>query len=464
MKKMTWGLALLTMFACTQQNPNQVTLSGTIENPVGNEVLVSFDKQTDTLKLDETGKFTGIITVAKSGYASLIQGKESTKMFLIPGQNLQVSIDTKEFDETIAYTGENEKINNYLAKNCLANEKMNLNPRVLFALEEEAFIAKTDSVYKVKLQLLADLKTEAPKLNPEFEKLENARLLYSWAINYNSYPGYHAYLSRNKEYKPSEKIEAYKNKIDLNQAELLELSEYKNFISAYIGGKANKLMEKDESYEKNMTGYTKAKFAAIQQNANNKEVVGYLTFATTLTYIDREGANVDQEIMDKFKEICTNQEWIKKVQEKVAKWSKLAKGQPAFDFNGQDIEGKKVALSDLKGKYVYVDVWATWCGPCRGELPHLEKLEKEFHGKNVAFVSMSVDTNKEAWKKMVSEKQMKGIQLHAAKAFKSSICKDYMINGIPRFMLFDMEGNIINVNAPRPSGNIKEVLNKLENI
>ena len=121
-------------------------------------------------------------------------------------------------------------------------------------------------------------------------------------------------------------------------------------------------------------------------------------------------------------------------------------------------------MSDFRGKFVYIDVWATWCGPCRAELPHLEKLQEHFReNENIVFVSVSVDNTKDPWEKMVKEKKLKGVQLFA-KGRKSSISKEYMINSIPRFLLIDTDGKIIDSNAPRPSGEIKEILENLDGI
>ena len=127
------------------------------------------------------------------------------------------------------------------------------------------------------------------------------------------------------------------------------------------------------------------------------------------------------------------------------------KGSPAFNFAYEDISGKKVSMTDLKGKVVLIDVWATWCGPCKVEIPHLKQLEEEFKGKNVEFVSVSVDVlkDKEKWKTFVAEKELGGTQLFAAGW--SDITKYYDITGIPRFMVFDQEGKIVTADAPRPS-------------
>ena len=114
-----------------------------------------------------------------------------------------------------------------------------------------------------------------------------------------------------------------------------------------------------------------------------------------------------------------------------------------------DIEGNAVNLGDLKGKYLYVDVWATWCGPCRQEIPHLKKLEAQFHGKNIHFVSISLDARRKDWVAMVEKEQLGGIQLIGGP--EAQIALDYKITGIPRFLLFDPEGKLIDNNMTRPS-------------
>ncbi|SEW10042.1 TlpA disulfide reductase family protein [Chitinophaga arvensicola] len=129
----------------------------------------------------------------------------------------------------------------------------------------------------------------------------------------------------------------------------------------------------------------------------------------------------------------------------------FAAGEAAINFSGEDINGKKVSLTDLKGKVVVVDVWATWCGPCKAEMPHLSKLEEEMEGKNVVFLGCSVDEakDKQKWIDFVKQQEMKGIQIFVNGW--SDITKNYDIKGIPRFMVFDQKGNIVNIDAPRPS-------------
>jgi thiol-disulfide isomerase/thioredoxin len=138
------------------------------------------------------------------------------------------------------------------------------------------------------------------------------------------------------------------------------------------------------------------------------------------------------------------------------------KGAPSPSFvDYENYAGGNTSLSDLKGKYVYIDIWATWCGPCIREIPSLKKLEHQFKDKNIEFVSISVDNGRgykgdataayQGWKKMIADKALGGTQLFADAGFTSKFIQDYRINSIPRFILIDPSGNIVSADAPRPS-------------
>ncbi len=145
---------------------------------------------------------------------------------------------------------------------------------------------------------------------------------------------------------------------------------------------------------------------------------------------------------------------------------KALDGQESPKFvNYENNAGGSTSLDDLKGKYVYIDVWATWCGPCKAEIPHLKEVEKAYHDKNIEFVSISIDKEKDydKWKAMITEKELGGIQLLADSDWKSRFVTDYKIKGIPRFILIDPQGKIVSSDAPRPSDDrLKELFNELK--
>ncbi|QEC42292.1 TlpA family protein disulfide reductase [Pseudobacter ginsenosidimutans] len=120
-------------------------------------------------------------------------------------------------------------------------------------------------------------------------------------------------------------------------------------------------------------------------------------------------------------------------------------------FSLPDTAGRIVSLQDMKGKIVVVDVWATWCVPCVAEFPSLKQLEHDYGKRNVAFVGISMDSEKfrDYWKNFVAEKAPGSIQLFAGP--QSPFSKMYKIGGIPRFMIFDSTGKMLFGDAPRAS-------------
>lgn len=139
-------------------------------------------------------------------------------------------------------------------------------------------------------------------------------------------------------------------------------------------------------------------------------------------------------------------------------------GIEAHPFTLENEKGEMVSLSDFKGKYVYIDIWATWCGPCNYEIPKLKVLEKEMEGYDIAFISISVDKpkDKQAWLTFIKEHELPGTTLITDNAFDFPFGAYYNLKGIPRFMLIDPNGKMISNNCWRPSDpKLKEYLMSL---
>ena len=117
-------------------------------------------------------------------------------------------------------------------------------------------------------------------------------------------------------------------------------------------------------------------------------------------------------------------------------------------INLYDLKGNKVDFSKYRGKYVYIDMWASWCVPCIKEIPYLKALEKELQNDNVCFLSLSIDTKEDAWKKKVADLGLEG-ELVINKDNK--LCEALNVTGIPFFLIYDKEGKLYKYNAYRPS-------------
>ena len=391
--KVLFTIALSTLlFACTKTDPNLVTISGEITNPIGESISFSSQDTSYSTTTNEDGTFSISFLLDSATYLNFGHGVEHTAMYIKPGDKISLTIDTELFDETIQYEGSMES--SFLAKKYLIEEENDF--------WGETYYKSTANKYKESLE---QFKSE----------LINGfgRITDSVFINYE--------------------IEDIDEMIDYLIKKQSKLSDYSKDVREY--------MWETSKASKNYNFYSAMDSLNIEQFSTMLD--GYSTeFLSLLSKVTDSDFIV--EAKEKIKK--TTNRWSER---KVAIDNMPQEGEPAINFTYPDKDGNEFSLSSFKGNLVYVDVWATWCGPCKAQIPALQQLEEEYHEKNITFLSISVDTDKDAWLKMVAEKELGGVQLWADGW--SQITKDYAIFGIPRFMLFSAEGNVISTDAPRPS-------------
>jgi thiol-disulfide isomerase/thioredoxin len=138
-------------------------------------------------------------------------------------------------------------------------------------------------------------------------------------------------------------------------------------------------------------------------------------------------------------------------------------GKSSYNFSLPDTAGKMVSMKDFKGKVVFIDVWATWCGPCRAQFPFLKEIEEEYaNNKDIVFVGISLDKKevRQKWVDMIRKENLGGVQL--LDDFGKTFGRKYEVTAIPRFMLIDKKGNWIEIRCPLPEAkeNLKRYLDK----
>ncbi|MFY0686570.1 MAG: TlpA family protein disulfide reductase [Cyclobacteriaceae bacterium] len=449
MNKGTKMFALgLVMVSCQQTQIDYALLSGKVENPVSNNISIRGDEFSQNIDVEDDGSFSDTLRI-KEGYYTFSHG-ERTTFYLKPGENIYMTIDTEAFDETASYEGTGAERNNYLAKKYLLDEEVSGSYKEMMLLDEKAFVSKSSEINATLLQHL----TETEGMEENFFGKEQKGINYENLSRIQAYEDAHAYYAGEDDFKVSETFKEPLATVDFDNAkDFDEIPAYKGLVRSYYLNYSS------------ITNDPDALLAAINtiRQLKSENIKHALAEPLTSFYMS---PNVDN-LEDVYKGILamvTDEEQKGEITEKYDKISKLVKGNPSPQFEYPNPDSTFFSLEDLKGKFVYIDIWATWCGPCLREIPALKEMEVVYSQKNVQFVSISIDRRRdyEKWQNMIVEKQLGGLQLFAEDDWNSTIVKDYAIEGIPRFILLDRDGNIVSADAPRPSSpKLAEMLDDL---
>lgn len=432
MKKILLLVAALAIVSCeSEPKIDYAILAGKIENPKQDKIVVSAGDFKQEISVDKDGSFVDTLSV-DAGFYTATYGRNRATLFLSPGDSLHLTTNALQFNN-LAYKGKGAAENTYLVEKAVEDRKMNF--QQVYTNEEAAFL----ETIKEKKAKAVDALKKAKDLNPAFIALEEENINYEYLVNLLRYPSYHPYFTKKQDFKVSEGFLNPLKELDFDNAE-----DFKNF-------EAYQQIVSQHYFEKFYTDSTKTEALTLIKDLKSQNIKNAL--AEELVYALSPSSKDLDLIYTTIKEISTDEELVKEATKKYEKVQNLVAGKDSPTFDYENHKGGTTSLADLKGKYVYIDVWATWCGPCIGEIPSLQKVEEQYHDKNIAFVSISIDQKNayDTWKKMVVEKELGGIQLMADNAWQSKFVTDYAIEGIPRFILIGPDGKIVNADAPRPS-------------
>jgi len=433
-------ICLFTLLASAQDNVT-VKLSGKITNPNSDTLLIKdgWGEQYHLITLKEDGTFSSEFIIS-SGYYRVNDLSESTTIYLGEDYDLYLTLDTDSFDESIKFTGNGSEANNYLAKKALAQEKMgNLNYYGYYCkLKENKFLSLTDSLYTISLALL----TRQVIMDEQFVKLESNGIENKRAYKLKTYEPTYKYLTGDKQFSVSKDFPDPFKGFDINDADLIKAPQFLSLISDYI------------HYHRDTTAYRKTEdyylyqIQSMVEKIDNEEVKKH-----AVHYFSRNAISSTKKIdeyYEIYKSIETDPKKLKFIEGKYLARQKTQKRATSPPFSYEGVDGKIITQEDIMGKLVYIDLWATWCGPCVREIPYFDTLQDAFKDREILFVSICQNDTKERWKQAVEVKNLKGLQLFAA-GDGGQFYEDYQVTGIPRYIILDKVGIIVDSDAKRPS-------------
>lgn len=443
-------LALIgvSIVSCNKKEPvkDYLIISGKIENFKKREITLTGFNFEKKIKFDrKTGSFKDTIRINRDGYYTLIlQAKRaSLNLYLNDTVNTEIIADYKNIGN-VMYKGTNSNINDYFVKKKKSWKKHITNANKFFSFEEDEFLEKLEA-YKDDLTELSI----SNNLPTDFLKAEVKNIDYEYLRNISNYEKFHSILTGNEDFKTSEDFpDAFENFNFSNGDDYVNSFSYRAMLNEQLDRIAR---EKNKDGEDFYLTYLET----IQTEVNDtiaKNDLLHKSAVKSITYTDNL-----KEFYNKFKAYSTNKKHKDEIAKSYNVLKTVAKGQAAPTFKDfENYVGGKTSLDDLlnKGKYLYVDVWATWCGFCKKEIPLLKRLEEEYHGKNVEFVSISVDKKSDynKWKQTIEDREMTGTQLFSGKKLEDlEWAQKFLIKGLPKFIIIDPQGNIVNPNAPAPS-------------
>ncbi|HSD15318.1 MAG TPA: redoxin family protein [Flavobacterium sp.] len=458
--KMT-GLAIVTVFGgltcwllCSNQMPDhdKTVFCGKIESKEQFQNIYLRD-----LTLDDTiavipiknNEFHYIFknNVITDNYEFIIDGKYHGNVFF--GKKDSIYIDGKTAESASEFKLKGTR----LAENQMSSDPKMEWSMVTYYLEQNINLDQPQII----IDALYDGWKEAMEASNTFKTVDNyipkndyterkQKLVTTHYLNlWNNFLKKRAALYPNEKTTGGKSIAEIQSKLSLTDESLLSSSEYFDLVKNQLIAKDHRDIDED----------TKAIMAISKlKNGSFKDK---MLFWQIKKVIEESSTSAERnQFVAKYNPLIANTYYQQKINNFNRIAESLGKGKTAPSFEATSLDGKKVSLAGLKGKYVLIDVWATWCGPCRQQSPFFEKFALKYKKENIQFVALNSDTNLQDWFIDAKSKSKTVLQWHLDDS--KQFANNYNLEYIPRFILIDPNGNFVNAKLPFPNDASFEIL------
>ncbi len=467
-------LSLLIIYSFAANAKSSFYLSGTITNATTKEVklwvyknyLVSNPDLIVSGLVNDKYKFRS--TIDKPVFAELDFNNSKLKFFFEPGDSINVSFTDDAMHSNTSITG-NGSENNFFLNNFEAQFRNDFTDSIwtgrmmngtVDAFENELFKSKKN------MQDFVEKNTAEHPITPGFKSYLNNLITYRYWSLLLAYPITRANSDKQQlvvEPLPEVMLQGL-DKVMLNNPDALICESYKSFLYfnvVYFTSAANsfkKFNDYSTSADRKLA-YAKAHLQGqvfdiwlAQLCVEEKDHISPFMMKNMVNTL--KASDKTNNYYPYVSGVCAARMGMKdekKIEEPVVQ----QQTQTSNDELGlKDINGKSFSLSELKGKVVYIDFWASWCGPCRQMMPFSKQLHENLSDKQkkqITFLYISIDADENAWKKAITDLGLEGKMVVSPGNWTSKVCSYFQINSIPRYMIMDKKGNIVDFNAKRPA-------------
>lgn len=468
-KTFTLNLFACLLLASITYAQNNVTIRGKITNPVDTKVSFTLNKsemglgEVFTLDLDKNNSFVFSTKIDGIARFNFNDGSDNAINWWIlePNDEVTMTFDSKNFHSSMKFEGKNADKFNYYVEDLIESDiKRNWGEQVQknSTLPIEKQYAYLDTILDVKLSVLEKYKS---KVTPLFYEIWKADI--KGMVNSNRFNVVYSEKRKNKDFSffsiPAD-LRKFTNEMPTQNDTTFHAFLYRSYLMGFfytvfseIGAWSG---NKDWTHDK-MKGMRKAffkdKFLELVSAQDAEGSIGY-------GGITPENQKMYNEFMAEY----PNSPYKKNIEETYEKMKLYAAGNPAIPFTLKNEKGEEVKLADFKNKVVYLDFWASWCGPCIAEMKASKPVKERFKdNKDLVFLYISIDEKADDWKKAMEKFEVKGVNLWAEKAWEDPVARAYNIQGIPKYYLIDGQGKFHDTNPPRASQNEgKDLIKVLE--
>ena len=389
--------------------------------------------------LDEKGCLAVELPFTEAQMAS-VKLDEEVKLFLELGDQLHIDADLLNLPQSLRFSGQGAANNQFLAA---------LRARFPDYLDIDYEDLEVDAFRKIIDQRRSELESflaegcSQYQPTPGFIAYYRAEITYEWANFIVSYPTNYLFAngSRNGNL-PADYHEAL-DQIDLVDEAAIGITDYRTFLErnfSRIQDGANDRVQLKQLSDSQRQDHIETYTLYNQAKRTLHGKVLYFFLAGEIVWdFRRSWFDHGEQRLAEFLQDNPYPEYTEIVEEVVRETSKLKPGQSAPDFTLSDLQGQSVSLSDFKGQTVFLDFWASWCGPCIGAVPYLEEIKQRTRDQKVVFLNISLDPADE-WHQAVEEHGLTGVHVHSPGGWQSAVAQLYQVQSIPSYFLVRPDG------------------------